>query len=206
MTKDSTVIISSLTEFFQKRVSKAMKRQGISTSQETEYYVVNLLDHFSKAERLHGPEQGEQEALILTLGKALQSNRDEAIPLYRRIGDESLYMSGFFSQRLKRQHLSPRYYQDLGATAYETLSSLMKGKRDKVFADIFGELAEKFDHLVEVLIAIGEQHTFSASKDPEDLLQRWEKTPSKEASRSLLEEGLLPLWHFGPGEGDPQSN
>ena len=206
MTSERKVIVSSLTEFFQKRVSKAMKKQGILTSQETEYYVVNLLDYFSEAERLHKPEQGEQEALVITLGKALQSNRDEAIPLYRRVGDESLYMSGFFSQRLKRQHLSSRYYRDLGATAYETLSGLMKRKRDKVFANVFGELAEKFDYLVEVLIAIGEQHEFSASKDPADILQRWEKTQSAGSSRSLLEEGLLPLWQFDSDEGDPQTN
>lgn len=199
------VVVANLTEFFHESVTGALKHQGLAVSQETEFYLVNLLESYSKAEQLHGRDDRD-EPLALLLRRAIESSTDASIPLYRRIGDVSLYKSGFFSRSMRKAAVSPRYYREMGRGAYDVLSSLMEAKRDRVFAGIFAELAEKFGRFVEVFIEVSENHAFgTASEDPTDLLERWASAQSTRAGRRLVKDGLLPLWRF-EDTPDPESS
>lgn len=206
--QSKAVVVSNLTEFFRDSVSEALKHQQLAVSQETEFYLVNLLESYSKAERLHGTDERD-EPLALLLRRAIESNPDASIPLYRRIGDVSLYKSGFFSRNLRKAAVSPRYYREMGRGAYDVLSSMMGAKRDKVFAGIFAELAEKFGRFVEVFIEVSENHAFGASsEEPTDLLERWASAHSQRAGRRLVRDGMLPLWRFESSDepSDGESN
>lgn len=200
--EQSGLIIASLTEYFRETVSDTLREQSIDTSEETEFYLVNLLATFSKTDRLYDSEDGE-EPLALMLRRALESRSpDASIPVYRRIGDVSLYKSGFFNRSLRNEAVSQSYYVEMGRGAYEALSSLMKSKRDRVFADIFEELARKFAAFVEVFIQIAEQHNFGANNAPIDLLERWAEVHSSQAGARLVRSGYLPVWQFDLDESE----
>lgn len=194
--KGKALFVTSLQEFFQNSVQTAIENQGLDTTRETEFYIVNLLETFSQADKLHGTDGGRRdEPFALMLQRAIGTSSDAAIPVYKHIGDLALYTSGFFSRSLRRSRrtVSRSYYYDIGSGAYETLSSLMRARRDRVFASIFMELGSKFAEFVEVLTEIAEQHAFNASSDTDDLLERWARTQSGRAGEKLISEGNLPL-------------
>jgi len=206
--EQSGLIVASLTEYFKDTVSEALREQSVDTSEETEFYLVNLLATFSKTDRLYSTPEDADEPLALMLRRALESRSpDASIPVYRRIGDVSLYKSGFFNQSLRKEAVSRSYYVDMGRGAYDVLSGLMKSKRDRVFADIFDELARKFATFVEVFIQISEQHNFGANNTPIDLLERWADAQSSQAGSRLVRNGYLPVWQFElEDEADGESN
>lgn len=189
------LFVASLSEFFQESVATAIENQGIDTTQETEFYIVNLLETFTKADNLHGPAaEPRDEPLALMLRRALETDPpDAAIPVYKDIGDRALYTSGFFSQSLRRRTVSRSYYYDIGAGAYETLSAMMRSRRDRVFATIFAELGTKFAAYVEVLTEIAEQHAFSSSDDTADLFERWSRAATPSVAERLVADGHLPI-------------
>ena len=196
---------SSLGEFFHEVVEETLREQGLETSEEIAFYLVNLLETYARADALHGDVPGERDQpLALLLQRAVEGPENAAIPLYRTIGDRSLYISGFFGPSLKRRAVSRSYYYDMGRGAYETLSARMEKRRDATFSQIFAELADKFEALAEVLIEIRERHAFEASTSPvTDLLDRWAQARSGRAAAKLVEDGVLPLWRFGDDDGDP---
>lgn len=206
--QEGALLISSLSEFFRDAVEDTLQDHGLKTSEETAFYLVNLLETFAKADALHGQlaSQSRDEPLALMLKRALETTDDQSIPLYRAIGDRSLYISGFFGRSLRRRSVSPRYYYDLGRGAYEALSVKMEARRSAVFSELYAELAEKFVALVEVLIEISQRHTFEAKSGPSELIEHWAATSSPRAAYRLIKEGILPLWRVsspGDGEDDP---
>lgn len=146
--------VGNLLEFFREELTLAFARTGVETSEETEAYLVHLLDGYMRIDPSSSDELGFEKPAAMILEEAMNSVGDRRIEIYRRLGDASLYNCGFFSERLQR--VGPEYYQRLGRTAYQSLGDMMGFKQPGgVFHEIYRELALKFDEVVCALRAFG---------------------------------------------------
>lgn len=183
----------SLREFFRLVVSEVVKRQRVSLEEITEYYVVNLLSEYAKAEKLFAAEvegKREVEPLALLYHRALRQDREERMLTLRRLGDLSLYTAGYFHQSLKDRLVGPAYYVSMGQAAYGVMAE-MAGST--AFAVAYFELKEKFLSLVEVLEEIAARgQAASGPKGQVELFERWVESGNPRLASVLLDVGLLP--------------
>lgn len=186
------VLSGSLKEFFRSMVGEVVKRQGVSIEEVTEFYVVNLLSDYAKAERLFDQEingHRDHEPLAMLYHRALQQERDEKIRTLRRLGDVSLYTAGYFNSSLKDRAVGADYYMQMGRNAYAALADLSANS----FAGVYQELCMKFSTLVEVLEEIAARGL--AATGPEGQLrvfQNWQRTGNGRLEAVLVDSGMLP--------------
>jgi hypothetical protein len=175
----------SALEFFKEQVEGAMARQNLQTSEWTAYYVVRLLA---------GYVRGRDDALFdgqplgIRLAHALQAEGAAQREGLRSVGDASLFVAGFFSDSLQRRLVDSDYYIALGANAYGRLA----GDDHDAFADVFGEMADKFVPLVDVLAEISDRASLGSNRELLRLYDRWLRTGSRRDESLLAERGLVP--------------
>jgi hypothetical protein len=176
----------SALEFFKEQVEGAMTRQNLKTSEWTAYYVVRLLAGYVDA----GREETafDAEPLGLRLAQALHAEGVAQREALRSVGDASLFVAGFFSDSLHRRLVDCDYYIALGANAYGRLA----GDDHDAFADVFGEMADKFVPLVDVLAEISDRASLGTNRELLRLYDRWLRTGSRRDESLLAERGLLP--------------
>jgi hypothetical protein len=179
---DELVRPASPVEFFKEQVEGAMARQHLHASDWTVYYLVNLLASYvspARLDQVQGPEP-----LGLRLARALAAEGGPTRDDLRQIADNSLFLAGFFGDSLQRRLVDLDYYISLGGYAYSRLAS-----HDDAFADVFGELAEKFVPVVDVLSDISDRSR-STNRDVLRLYERWVRTGSTRDRALLVEKGL----------------
>jgi len=176
----------SALEFFKEQVEGAMARQNLKTSEWTAYYVVRLLAGYVAA----GGDESvfNRQPLAVRLARALQAEGAAQREGLRSVGDASLFVAGFFSDSLHRRLLDSDYYIALGANAYGRLA----GDDHDAFADVFGEMADKFVPLVDVLAEISDRAAIGSNRELLRLYDRWLRTGSRRDESLLAERGLLP--------------
>jgi hypothetical protein len=177
-------------EYFRELVESAMEHQHVRAQDTTAFYVVNLLATFVHFDRM--PQGGDGEALGLRLVRALQTGGTEQRDGLRRVGDRSLFMSGFFSDSLNRGLVDVDYYIQLGEVAYGSLA-----RADDTLADVFDELAEKFSAFVDVLAEVSEQSALSTNTDLLRLYEKWLRTGSRRTGDLLASRGIVPNASIG---------
>jgi len=163
-----------------------MVRQNLRTSEWTSYYVVKLLAGYVAAG--HEGQTFDGQPLGLRLAHALQSEGAAQREGLRSVGDASLFVAGFFSDSLNRRLVDSEYYIALGANAYGRLA----GDDHDAFADVFGEMADKFVPLVDVLADISDRASLGSNRELLRLYDRWLRTGSRRDESLLAERGLLP--------------
>ena len=147
---DGLVRHESPLEFFKEQVEGAMQRQHLRASDWTVYYLVNLLASFVVADTLAADARAGAawRAAGPRPGRRRRPQREDL----RQIADHALFLAGFFGDSLQRRLVDLDYYIALGGYAYSRLAS-----HDDAFADVFGELAEKFVPVVDVLSDISDR-------------------------------------------------
>ncbi len=173
-------------EYFKDLVESALVRQQVEAAGLTSYYLVNLLCDFVRP----GPPGRalDFEPLALRLARALAAAGPERRALLRALGDVSLFVTGVFSDSLKRKVVDVDYYVSMGEYAYAELSRDEPGW----FRPVFAELAGKFVHFVDVLSDVSEQSALTSNTDLLRLYERWLRTGSRHAGRRLAERGIPP--------------
>lgn len=163
--------VASLQEFFRDELCAALEQKGIQTTQETEAYLVQLLDGYMRLDPETAAEVGFEKPAALILEEAMTAAGEQRIAIYRRLGDASLYSCGFFAEHLGRK-VGPGYYRRLGRAAYKSLEDMMGFKQPGgVFHAIYSELAAKFDAFVDAFrVMSGRDRTVDAH-DLESLLE-----------------------------------
>ena len=175
------VAVSNLTEFFRDEFRNVTSTQHVEVDDHTEHYVVNLLAGFARSERLEHstPKDRGPLALAQLLAAAFEANtaaeRDLAL---QRLGDISLFMAGFFARHFARRTVDISLAQ-----------SLERGPRHAL-AEVFAELAEKFQPLVDVLGEISDAAHVYTQADILRLYEVWLKTGSARARRLLQGLGI----------------
>jgi hypothetical protein len=178
---DLMVRRESAVEYFKEQVEAAMAHQGIVVGELTAFYVVHLLAGFLR-------RPAEDEPLALRLVRALESAGARQRDALRQIGDVSLFISGFFSDSLRRKVVDLDYYVNIGGHAYTALSH----HEGDTFSPVFAELADKFVDFVDVLSEVSERSSCGSNTDLLRLYERWLKTGSSHSGQLLVERGVVP--------------
>jgi hypothetical protein len=173
-------------EYFKELVDGAMEHQHLHATELAAYYVVQLLAAF--AEHPSADAAADDTPLAIQLAEALGSGGARQRLGLRQVGDVSLFISGFFSDSLRRKLVDVDYYATIGGYAYQALSRV---EHDAV-SGVFAELGEKFAGFVDVLAEVSERSQCASNADLLRLYERWLKTGSRRSGQLLAERGVVP--------------
>ena len=194
---DRVVQVQNLTDYFRTSIDGVISRQGVDVDPHAAHYVVNLLTLFSRSEELY-EDTGESyglRPLALMMADAAEAPtavaRNHAL---QRIGDVALFISGFFADSLANKAVDVDYYIYMGGNAYGSLSEEVRGTfRGNAFADIYRELAVKFQVLVDVLNEVRDEARSESDRDLLRTYEIWLKTGSRRAKKLLADNGVIPI-------------
>jgi hypothetical protein len=166
----------SAVEYFKQLVDEALAHQRIAARELLAGYLQQ--------------REGEDsdEPLALKLARAVEAGGFRQRTTLRQIGDTSLFMSGFFSDSLRRKLVDVDYYVSIGGYAYNALSR----QETDALSPVFAELADKFAGFVDVLSEVSERSACSSNSDLLRLYERWLKTGSSRSGQLLIERGVVP--------------
>jgi hypothetical protein len=176
----------SATEYFRELVESAMQNQRVSAAELTSFYVVNLLAGFVHFDR--SPAAGDDAPLGVRLARAMQEAGIAQRDGLKKVGDLSLFISGFFSDSLNRSLVDVDYYIQLGECAYGSLARRGEG----TFTDVFDELSGKFTAFVDVLGEVSERTALTSNADLLRLYEKWVRTKSRRSGDLLAARGIVP--------------
>ncbi len=192
MTDHPIVHKQTPTEYFKELVESSLSRQHVRAGDLTEVYLVNLLCQYVRVDASPNHVDDEQP-LGLRWMRALESGGYEQRVRLRGVGDWSLFMSGFFSDRFARRSVDIDYYRGLGERAYASLSE----SEDEAFAEVFGELSRKFVGFMDVLADISDRTSLASATEVMRLYEKWLRTGSERDGQRLVERGILPNQSIG---------
>ncbi|MCA1827719.1 MAG: hypothetical protein ABR567_17585 [Myxococcales bacterium] len=189
MTDDPVLSPQSLREFFRDLLQRALENQRAQVQPFTELYLVNLLHEFLLSEALYvQADDGtwQQKPLAFLLKEALEEAGPSRVHLLRRLGDTSLFVSGFFPDSLARRSslVDVDYYIAMGGRAYDAVG-VLGGHRD-----LWAELSSRFRLLVDLLNEVSERTQASTNAGLVRLYERWKKTGSERLASLLVRQGV----------------
>lgn len=192
MTKNPEILIhDNLLDYFRTLVTAAMRNQQMATTEDTEFYLVNLLADFQNRNDLAArcPNTGEEEPMAITYLRAVQSKPSEKFSRLKWLGDLSLYLSGIFTEHLEATAVGLDYYMALGGNAYTQVADHV-GPRNTDLQGLFRDLSVNFNAFTDVLSEVGESAGMQRNSDLLRIYERWLKTGSDRAARQLTRAGI----------------
>lgn len=186
----------NLFDFFHERVEAAVQHQRAPVSENAVFYLSSLL-----AEQARREDEAEAEGaptLVELRHRAVMAPPPEAVSLWRKLGDQSLLLTGFFREHLERRHISREYCSRMGETAYRSLERLLD-PRGGGFAEIFAELAERYPACVEVIAEVRDETRERSDTDIVRLYEEWLESGSPRVGERLRQLGVVPTRVVGSG-------
>ncbi|MCB9027309.1 MAG: hypothetical protein H6625_13390 [Bdellovibrionaceae bacterium] len=182
---DSTkAVILDLKSFFIEMVTTAINQRNVSTYPLVSKYLVDLLEFYTFSNNLD-----LEETLAERFLKAIQEESHTLrVEKLKKLGDTTLYISGFFGDSLKRKIVDIDYYAEIGGRAYEFLA---QNTHEDTYAKVYGEISIKFLDFVDVLTIVSQKSLIQSNEDLLRLYDRYITTGSELAKEQLLEKGLL---------------
>ncbi len=143
--------------------------------EDLESYLVFLLMRFTdRPEMVNAVLALEFLSGVASLG----SLRQERL---RDVGDQCLIYSGLFPRQAERRCVNIGYFVGMGRTAYQQLSDVMRHQH----SELFGQLAQAFVALMDVLQMIRELGEGRPSLDLLRAMESWSATGSRYALHVL---------------------
>lgn len=182
--------------FFQELVQKGLTQRKIQTFPLVESYLVNLLQKYLDARNLfeneYLNESGQKAPQTLAEAYLTAQNADSAtrIEMLRKLGDKTLYISGFFGDSLSRKIVDVDYYAEIGGAAY---ASLAHCTREDTMAKVYTTFSHRFLDFVDVLTYISHHSFIKSDESILRLYDRYMRTGSELAREKLVEMGVLTL-------------
>jgi hypothetical protein len=182
------LVASSAEEYFREVVTDALAHRKARVQPTTEFYLVHLLARFLERAELF-PEGGtaEAEPLALVLLRALNEERQRRFEGLKRVGDTSLFVSGFFADSIARSPVGAGYYAALGGRAYGTLAA---ARGPAGVAETFAELGERFEEFADLLAEIAEMQDLRSNRGLVRLYERFLHTGSARVAQMLRDRGV----------------
>ena len=189
MSEGSVLSPQSIREFFRDLLQRAIANQRAQVQPFTELYLVNLLHEFLISEALYVQSDDgtwQQKPLAFLLKEALEEAGPTRVHLLKRLGDTSLFVSGFFPDSLARRSslVDVDYYIAMGGRAYDAVG-VLGGHRD-----LWSELSSQFGLLVDLLNEVSERTQASTNAGLVRLYERWKKTGSERLASLLAGQGV----------------
>ena len=187
--------VANLREFFKDALHGALEKRHLSVEDQTEHYVVNLLTLFSRSEALYDTtsEGTRLKPLVVMLSEALEArstgDRNRGL---QRLGDVSLFIAGFFAQSFARKLIDIDYHIAMGGRAYASLADTMSRGKSRVLGQVFNELSQNFQPMVDALNEVSETSYSHSDKDILRLYEIWLKTGSRRSYDILKRLGVEP--------------
>jgi hypothetical protein len=179
----------NLFDFFHEHVDAAASATGAHVSEDGVYYLSNLL-----VERGRTPEHDHPDTLVELAMKARDEGGLRSVGTWRELGDQALYISGFFRSSLNRQTISVDYYLSMGASAYSQLAGLLRAPGEAASLDaVYAELADSFEDCSEVLQTVRDAVRANTHSDILRLYEEWVTTGNPRTAERLRELGVVPM-------------
>lgn len=186
------LVVESPREFFVDRVEQALERLKFQPLPMSRHYLVELLQHFMFSSNLFPTDDETGRARRDTLAEMWLRAQNSPAPLrtdlLKKLGDSSLYISGFFGDSLSRKVVDIDYYVDMGGVAYKALATT---SNDESLQQVYGEFSSRFPFFVDVLTYISQETLVQSNEDLLKLYDRYLSTGSRLAEEQLVEKGLL---------------
>jgi len=176
-------VVEHAMPYFRELVESALARQRLTATEDAAFYIVHLLASF-----LRRSADENSSPLAVRLAQALATDGVRQRAGLKAIGDESLFVSGFFAESLQRGLVDVDYYVAIGGAAYDALGRQEGDVRSPVFA----ELARKFVGFVDVLADVSERTSCASNLALLRLYEKWLKTGSPRSAQLLAEKGVVP--------------
>lgn len=161
-----------------------------------ESYLVRLLQYYLDARNLYEDpyvnETGQRTPQTLAEAYLIAQNSDlpVRVEMLRKLGDKTLYISGFFGDSLSRKIVDIDYYAEIGGAAY---ASLAHCTREDTLAKVYSTFSQRFLEFVDVLTYISHQSLVKSDESILRLYERYMRTGSELAKEKLVEMGVLTL-------------
>jgi hypothetical protein len=197
MSKPSTKSIELLTSpegYFQELVRHGLAQRKVKTIPHVESYLVTLMHHYLDARNLfdhtYATESGQKNPQTLAEIYLTAQNAEPSvkIEMLKKLGDRTLYISGFFGDSLQRKVVDIDYYADIGGAAYATLAHCT---REDTMSKVFTTFSHRFLEFVDVLTYISHQSFVKSDQSILRLYDRYMRTGSELAREKLQEMGVV---------------
>lgn len=191
----SSNLLVSPREFFLEMVEFGFHKRNIDSYPAVQTYMVHLLEHYLDARNLFDEpvdELGNRKPITLAemYLKAASSEHLEKVDLLKKLGDRTLYISGFFGDSLQRKIVDIDYYAEMGGAAYASLANHTK---EDTMAKVYRVFSHRFLDFVEVLTYISQQSLIKSDESILRLYDRYMRTGSELAREKLIEMGVMTL-------------
>ena len=198
MTAPQIDICMTSREFFYEKIKDATRQLNVTLDEHVEFYLVDLLTKFVTAEHIRGDGEDSDDILSTPLAfmlkRAMEASSDKQPFLYRRLGDTSLYVSGFFQDYFNRKTFDISYYINMGASAYEQAAALTKNQpRDDGLHETLEALARNFTKVVDVVAQASDLTAVHQDSNILVLYKRWNLSGSERLREILQKNGLEPI-------------
>ena len=186
----------SCREYFTEVINEGMEKIKFYPSQMARFYLIEVMEQFVPAENLFEkrkeaidpqkqPSTGTLAEMLLIATNQKQGVR---INLLKKLGDTSLYISGFLGDSLKYKLIDVDYYADIGCVAYQRLSKVIKGSS---FQELYMEFAREFIGFMDLLTFFSHKSNIQTNTDLLRLYDKYIKTGSRIAKEFLETKGLI---------------
>ena len=179
----------STLHLFKELLDDGLKRICVNISLPAQAYIRDLLIDFIPSNRLFDPDEESGKKKLNTLAenylKAQEVSLNERLFLLRKVGDQSLYLGGFFKEVLNKRLVSLDYCMSMGQRAYESLAVHHHGQQE-----IFEELSFCFSDVVDVLEYISQKNSIQNYKDLLKVFKNYLKTRSPVLKCQLEDYGV----------------
>lgn len=185
-------LCGDLRQFFRQILGSVRRNHDYPATSAAETYLAALL-----ADKAH-PEQTEQSfnrPLTLLLQEALSAVGMDRFERLRGLGDEVLYLTGFFSDHLSARGIAQDYVEQLGARAYATAGRMFASDRRDA-SQVLDELAENFSMFAALVHDVSDTLRVHAVRSPQALIavyEQWLRTGSSALAAGLASRGLVPV-------------
>ena len=185
---------TGIMEYFKEAVEDATERLKVEISDNTEFYVVDLLSRYTNINTLTSTQLVSEEKTFAELFMESYELKTEGRPhILKYIGDTTLFLTGFFSDSFQRCVVDVDYYASLGQTSYRNLLDLVAVRVVRWgLEEVFDELSGKFFQLMDVLAEVSESSGPRHAADLLRIYERWLRTRSQRDEKLLRKMGIIP--------------
>jgi len=190
------MLITSGQDFFKEVVDEAIAKRNVQVGPSIKNYLVSVLVHYLDARNLFEQDvnqttgRKEDETLAEMYLRANQSPLAEKQGLLKKLGDRTLYISGFFGDSLERKIVDIDYYAEMGGAAYAGLASCV---HEDTLAQVYKTFSRQFLDFVDVLTYISQRSMVQSDQNILRLYDRYLRTGSPLAREKLAEIGVVTI-------------
>ena len=189
--------VHNLRDYFRTSIDNVIAEQGVHVDPHATHYVVNMMTLFSRSDQFYqddGEIYGLKPLALMLADAADAPSTEQRNQTLQRIGDVALFISGFFVESLANKAVDIDYYMTMGESAYGSLSEEVRGTfRGNAFADVYRELATKFQILIDVLHEVRDSARAESDVNLLRTYEIWLKTGSRRAEKLLRQQGIVPI-------------